>query len=102
MSVEIERLSAIIWVRERMAAYGLTIDALAAAGCFPAAIPAAIPTTTRTTIRTTKPPPKREQKHYRNADGQTWDGHGAMPHWLQRAVNAGQSIEHFRAETGAD
>ncbi|WP_020206817.1 H-NS family nucleoid-associated regulatory protein [Cupriavidus sp. WS] len=98
MSVEIERLSAIIWVRERMAAYGLTIDALAAAGCFPAAIPAPI----RTTIRTTKPPPKREQKHYRNADGQTWDGHGAMPHWLQRAVNAGQSIEHFRAEAGAD
>ncbi|WP_454732797.1 MULTISPECIES: H-NS histone family protein [Cupriavidus] len=94
MSVEIERLSAIIWVRERMAAYGLTIDALAAAGCFPAAIP--------TAIGTTKPPPKREQKHYRNADGQTWDGHGAMPHWLQRAVNAGQSIEHFRAEAGAD
>ena len=33
---------------------------------------------------------------YRNAHGQGWDGHGAMPDWLQRAVNAGQTVEHFR------
>ncbi|MGE8366520.1 H-NS family nucleoid-associated regulatory protein, partial [Cupriavidus sp.] len=25
-----------------------------------------------------------------------WDGRGAMPDWLQRAVNAGQTVEHFR------
>lgn len=31
-----------------------------------------------------------------NAAGQVWDGTGTMPDWLQRAVNAGQSIEHFR------
>jgi len=33
---------------------------------------------------------------YRNAHGQGWDGRGAMPDWLQRAVNAGQTVEHFR------
>ncbi|WP_423748768.1 H-NS family nucleoid-associated regulatory protein [Cupriavidus necator] len=35
---------------------------------------------------------------YRNAAGERWDGHGPLPDWLQRAVNAGQSIEHFRVE----
>jgi len=35
-------------------------------------------------------------RRYRNAEGQVWDGEGAMPSWLVRAVNAGQSVEHFR------
>ena len=35
---------------------------------------------------------------YRNALGQSWDGEGEYPDWLQRAVNAGQSIEFFRVE----
>ncbi|EHP44771.1 DNA-binding protein H-NS [Cupriavidus basilensis OR16] len=33
---------------------------------------------------------------YRNAMGQSWDGTGERPEWLQRAVNAGQTIDFFR------
>ncbi|WP_412769989.1 H-NS family nucleoid-associated regulatory protein [Ralstonia pseudosolanacearum] len=33
---------------------------------------------------------------YRSADGQAWDGAGEIPDWLNRAVNAGQSLEQFR------
>ena len=32
---------------------------------------------------------------YRNAEGQGWDGQGAMPDWLHPAVNAGQRLDHF-------
>ena len=35
---------------------------------------------------------------YRNAMGQTWDGTGEYPDWLQRAVNAGQSIDFYRVD----
>ncbi|MDF3839984.1 H-NS family nucleoid-associated regulatory protein [Cupriavidus basilensis] len=78
MSKEIERAEAITWIRVQMAHYDLTIADLADAGCF--------------VDRKPSPQPAR----YRNAEGQTWDGQGAMPDWLQRAVNAGQSIEFFR------
>lgn len=33
---------------------------------------------------------------YRDAWGNIWNGRGDLPEWLQRAVAAGQSIEHFR------
>ncbi|CAB3775180.1 H-NS histone family protein [Paraburkholderia humisilvae] len=32
---------------------------------------------------------------YRSATGDTWSGEGEMPQWLQQAISAGQSIEHF-------
>jgi DNA-binding protein H-NS len=32
---------------------------------------------------------------YRNASGDTWDGKGSMPQWLQQATSAGQSLQHF-------
>jgi DNA-binding protein H-NS len=38
---------------------------------------------------------------YRDAWGNTWNGDGDLPEWLQRAVAAGQSIEHFRSGDGA-
>jgi DNA-binding protein H-NS len=38
---------------------------------------------------------------YRDAWGNTWNGSGDLPEWLQRAVAAGQSIEHFRSGDGA-
>lgn len=43
-------------------------------------------------------PAKRDSAtiRFRNAEGQVWDGEGEMPDWLRRAVNAGQSVEHFR------
>ncbi|MFV8600424.1 H-NS family nucleoid-associated regulatory protein [Ralstonia pseudosolanacearum] len=72
------RTEAIALVRMQIARYGLKYADLVAAGCFPA--------------RRQVPPKAR----YRSADGQTWDGEGEMPDWLQRAVNAGQSPEHFR------
>nr|WP_083384155.1 H-NS family nucleoid-associated regulatory protein [Cupriavidus sp. USMAHM13] len=74
------RADAILWVRTQMAKFSLTFDDLVAGGCFPG--PAA------------RAP--KSAARYRSADGQSWDGEGALPDWLQRAVNAGQSMEHFR------
>jgi DNA-binding protein H-NS len=78
MSIEIERAQAITWIRIQMAQHGLSLADLQAAGCFaePAPLPGAV--------------------RYRNAQGQGWDGRGAMPDWLQRAIHAGQTVEHFR------
>ncbi|MGO4812763.1 H-NS family nucleoid-associated regulatory protein [Cupriavidus sp. 2MCAB6] len=73
MSIEIERGEAITWIRIQMARHGLTLADLQAAGCFAESPPAPLPGTVR----------------YRNAHGQGWDDRGAMPDWLQRAVNAG-------------
>ncbi|MCY0854000.1 H-NS family nucleoid-associated regulatory protein [Cupriavidus sp. D39] len=80
MSIEIERAEAITWVRIQMAQHGLTLADLQAAGCF------------------TEPPraPLPGAERYRNAHGQGWDGCGIMPDWLQRAINAGQTVEHFQ------
>ena len=72
------RAEAITWVRLQIARYGLTYADLAAAGVFPSR------------------QRKQQKVRYRSANGQTWDGEGEMPDWLQRAVNAGQSPEHFR------
>jgi DNA-binding protein H-NS len=38
---------------------------------------------------------------YRDAWGNAWNGDGDLPEWLQRAVAAGQSIEHFRSGDSA-
>jgi len=73
---EIARADAIGWVRIQMTQYGLTLSDLLAAGCF---APAAAP-------------------RYRNAEGQTWDGRGERPEWMQRAINAGQRPEFFRID----
>lgn len=32
---------------------------------------------------------------YRDAAGNSWDGHGAAPQWVVMATSAGQSLEHF-------
>ncbi|KWR87601.1 H-NS histone family protein [Cupriavidus sp. IDO] len=81
MSIEIERAEAITWIRIQMAQHGLSLSDLQAAGCFAELPP---------------PPTPGAVVRYRNAHGQGWDGRGAMPDWLQRAVNAGQTVEHFR------
>ena len=77
------RAEAITWVRLQIARYGLSYADLAAADVFPSR----------------QRQQKRLKVRYRSADGQTWDGEGEMPDWLQRAVNAGQSAEHFRVDT---
>lgn len=71
-----DREAAILWVRMQMARNGISYDDLLKAGCFQSN--------------------PEQTVCYRNADGRWWDGKGEMPDWLQRAVNAGQSIEHFK------
>ncbi|WP_454753998.1 H-NS family nucleoid-associated regulatory protein [Cupriavidus necator] len=78
MTVNNERAEAIRWIQDQMADYGLTMEELEAAGCF-------------------DPPPLPPPVCYRNAQGMRWDGQGEMPDWLRRAVNAGQSVEFYRA-----
>lgn len=82
MSLEIEPTAAMVWIRVQMARHGLTLADLQAAGCFAVVVP---------------PPSAPEPaRTYRHAEGQKWDGRGEMPAWLQQAVNAGRSAEHFR------
>ncbi|SOY68362.1 conserved hypothetical protein [Cupriavidus taiwanensis] len=94
------KLAAVAWIREQMDRHALTLDDLVEAGCFdkvatassgadePAPSPAA----------GAAPKPAGARPLYRNAMGQSWDGQGEYPDWLQRAVNAGQSIEFFRVD----
>lgn len=36
---------------------------------------------------------------YRSATGDTWNGEGEMPQWLNQAISAGQAIEHFEVSS---
>ena len=80
------REAAIAWILEQMQAYDLSVEDLQTHGCFDAPPPPPPP----------PEPPAPIGPVYMSADGQHWDGIGDMPDWLRRAVNAGQSIEHFR------
>lgn len=96
--------AAVAWVREQMDHHGLTFEHLVEAGCFAdaeegaaddaAATEAAVPDVTPAAPAT----PAAPRTLYRNAMGQTWDGTGEYPDWLQRAVNAGQSIDFYRVD----
>lgn len=87
--------------------YALTLDDLMAAGCFDvepspgeaaaAEIPDATDKPTPIEATAVQQPPKKAVL-YRNAMGQSWDGTGEYPDWLQRAVNAGQSIDFYRVD----
>ncbi|MGO4155419.1 H-NS family nucleoid-associated regulatory protein [Cupriavidus sp. YAF13] len=74
-----DKQAAILWVRMQMVRNSISFDDLMHAGCFEDAA-------------------KPQAVRYRSADGRVWDGKGELPDWLQRAVNAGQSIEHFRVK----
>ncbi|MGH8789874.1 MAG: H-NS family nucleoid-associated regulatory protein [Cupriavidus necator] len=97
------KLAAVAWIREQMDRHALTFDDLVAAGCFdhvaidaghePA--PDSAPAVAQL-IPPAAPKAAAARPLYRNALGQSWDGQGEYPDWLQRAVNAGQSIEFFR------
>lgn len=92
------KVAAAVWVREQMDRHGLTLDDLLEAGCF-AAPPAPAPATPAAALADPAPAPEAEKPArplYRNAMGQSWDGTGERPEWLQRAVNAGQTIDFFR------
>ena len=77
--VAANKAAAILCVRMQMVRNGISYEDLVRAGCFDAC-------------------PAREVVRYRSAEGRTWDGQGERPDWLQRAVNAGQNIAHFRVE----
>ncbi len=78
-----ERAAAILWVKSRMAKHGIAVEDLVAVGCFAT-------TTSAASHQETRP------IRFRDAAGHSWDGRGDLPEWLQRAVNAGQSPDHFR------
>lgn len=97
--------AAVAWIREQMDLHGLTFENLVEAGCFAAdhaedADHADHAETGVDTGTDTAPvaPQVAPRVLYRNAMGQTWDGSGEYPDWLQRAVNAGQSIDFYRVE----
>ncbi|MBP0631441.1 MULTISPECIES: H-NS family nucleoid-associated regulatory protein [unclassified Cupriavidus] len=99
------KLAAVAWIHEQMDRHALTLDDLVAAGCFDkvpapavessrkAAAPEAGADVVSAKAAKANGAPR---PLYRNALGQSWDGEGEYPDWLQRAVNAGQSIEFFR------
>lgn len=79
-----ERAEAILWIKTQMARHGLQFEDLKRAGCFDEHASAGSTSSA--------------QARFRDAQGHVWDGQGALPAWLQRAVNAGQSVEHFRVD----
>lgn len=92
--------AAVAWIREQMDHHGLTFDHLVEAGCFTDA-----DTDDGADVAPSAPDadapvagPAAPRAMYRNAMGQTWDGVGEYPDWLQRAVNAGQSIDFYRVD----
>lgn len=101
------REAAITWIHEQMDHFCLTLEDLEAAGCFdhlPEAEPApeAEPTVSTPVAETPAIPvviaPPRPAATYRNALGQVWDGTGECPDWLQRALNAGQTMDFYRVD----
>lgn len=72
---ERKRDSIVAYLRRRMAEVGIGVDDIAAA------------------IAEDKL--RDRSARYRSATGDIWDGEGEMPQWLQQAISAGQSAEHF-------
>ncbi|WP_265921213.1 H-NS family nucleoid-associated regulatory protein [Cupriavidus nantongensis] len=94
------KLAAVAWIREQMDRHALTLDDLVEAGCFDnvATASAEAEEPAPSAPAAVAPKPAGARPLYRNALGQSWDGQGEYPDWLQRAVNAGQSIEFFRVD----
>ncbi|WP_354678004.1 H-NS family nucleoid-associated regulatory protein [Cupriavidus plantarum] len=98
--------AAVTWIHEQMEHHGLTFDDLVEAGCFADIEAADVDAHEEGEgAGEVKPdaaggdkPAVRPTPLYRNAMGQTWDGTGEYPDWLQRAVNAGQSIDFYRVD----
>lgn len=74
---ERKRDSIVVYIRRRMAECGISMEQLATAL-------------------------SNEDARYRNAEGEAWNGRGAMPQWMQQAVSAGQAPEHFVVDTSRE
>ncbi|WP_322058484.1 H-NS family nucleoid-associated regulatory protein [Paraburkholderia sp. J63] len=72
---ERKRESMVAYLRRRMAEFGIKPDDLADS--------------------IARDQRRHSETRYRNAAGETWDGKGEIPQWLQQATSAGQSLEHF-------
>ncbi|ASL47833.1 hypothetical protein bAD24_III10580 [Burkholderia sp. AD24] len=72
---ERKRDSIVAYLRRRMAEVGIKVDDVAAAIAEDQVL--------------------QKSARYRSATGEIWTGEGEMPQWLQQAVSAGQSVEHF-------
>jgi DNA-binding protein H-NS len=74
------RAEAVLSIKSAIARHGITPQQPEFAGCFISAESEASP---------------QQSARYMDAIGHVWDGPG-VPDWLQRAINSGQTIEHFR------
>jgi len=72
---ERKRDSIVAYLRNRMAQYGISSEAVAASIAADQA--------------------RLRSARYRNAEGETWDGNGKAPDWVVQAMSAGQSLDHF-------
>lgn len=82
-----DRAAAILWVKSQMAKHSVSFDDLSAADCF---------------ARITNRGKDFEMPvRYKDAQGHVWEGVGPLPDWLQRAINAGQTAEHFKVPSSA-
>ena len=79
---ERKRESIVAYLRRRMAEFGIDPDDLA-----------------ESIARDQR---RQGEARYRNAAGETWDGKNEVPQWLQQAISAGQSLEHFAVNEVAD
>jgi DNA-binding protein H-NS len=76
---ERKRDSMVAYLRRRMQEFGIRPDDLASA------------------LATEQS--KHIEARYRSATGDTWNGEGERPQWLQQAISAGQSVEHFEVSS---
>lgn len=76
---ERKRDSIVAYLRRRMEEFGIKPDDLASA--------IARDQVTQSAAR------------YRSATGDTWNGEGDMPQWLNQAISAGQAIDHFEVSS---
>jgi DNA-binding protein H-NS len=87
---ELVRERIIKYIQRRMDEYGITAEHL---------MPAeeeAPPEVSPPLPKSAMPKPTPGVVQYADALGNSWDGAGAMPEWLLRAVRAGQSPDFFK------
>jgi DNA-binding protein H-NS len=89
---ELVRERIILYIKRRMKEYGVTAEHLMPPPDEQPETPALPKTATAQPM--SAPTPGHIQ--YADAAGNSWDGAGPMPEWLQRAVHAGQSVDFFK------
>jgi DNA-binding protein H-NS len=89
---ELVRERIILYIRRRMKEFGVTAEHLTP----PPEEQIEPPVVLKTPSAQAMPAPTPGHIQYADAAGNSWDGAGPMPEWLQRAVRAGQSVDFFR------